>query len=101
VSEAVALSTCNRTELYAVVQYPGVGEAALRRALLEQARLDQRRLECALYTLHEDNAVAHLFRVAASLDSMVVGASEIQGQVRAAADRAAEEGLLGPVLARV
>ena len=101
VSEAVALSTCNRTELYAVVQDPGVGEAALRRALHEQARLDQRRLECALYTLHEDNAVAHLFRVAAGLDSMVVGESEIQGQVRAAADRAAEEGLLGALLAGV
>jgi len=101
VSEAVALSTCNRTELYAVVQDPGVGEAALRRALLEQAQRDQRRLECALYTLHEDNAVAHLFRVAAGLDSMVVGESEIQGQVRAAADRAAEEGLLGPLLAGV
>jgi glutamyl-tRNA reductase len=96
VSEAVALSTCNRTELYAVVQDPGAGEAALRRPLLER-----RGLECALYTLHEDNAVAHLFRVAAGLDSMVVGESEIQGQVRAAADRAAEEGLLGPLLAGV
>jgi glutamyl-tRNA reductase len=48
VGEAVALSTCNRTELYAVVQDAGVGEAALRRALLEQARLEQRRLACAL-----------------------------------------------------
>jgi glutamyl-tRNA reductase len=101
VGEAVALSTCNRTELYAVVHDAGVGEAALRRALLEQARLEPRRLECALYTLHEEGAVAHLFRVAAGLDSMVIGESEIQGQVRAAADRAAEEGLLGPLLAGV
>jgi glutamyl-tRNA reductase len=89
VSEAVALSTCNRTELYAVVQDHGVGEVALRRALLEHARLAQRRLECALSTFREDDTVAHLFRVAAGLDSMVVGESEIQGQVRAAADRAA------------
>ena len=101
VSEAVALSTCNRTELYAVVQDPGAGEDALRRALLEQARLDQNRLECALYTLHEHTAVAHLFRVTAGLDSMVVGESEIQGQVRRAAERAAEEGLLGPLLGGV
>jgi glutamyl-tRNA reductase len=101
VSEAVALSTCNRTELYAVVQDPGAGEAALRRAVLEHARLDQNRLECALYTLHEHTAVAHLFRVTAGLDSMVVGESEIQGQVRRAAERAAEERLLGPLLGGV
>ena len=101
VSEAVALSTCNRTELYAVVQDPGAGEAALRCALLEHARLDQNRLQCALYTLHEHRAVAHLFRVTAGLDSMVVGESEIQGQVRRAAERAAEERLLGPLLGGV
>ena len=101
VGEAVALSTCNRTELYAVVQDPGAGEAALRRALLDHARLDESRLECALYTFHEDRAVAHLFRVAAGLDSMVLGESEIQGQVRAAAERAAEERLLGPLLGGV
>src|SRR5215208_3460721 len=101
VSEAVALSTCNRTELYAVVQDPGAGEAAVRRALLEHARLDGPSLECALYTLHEDKAVAHLFRVTAGLDSMVVGESEIQRQVRSAADLAREERLLGPVLAGV
>jgi glutamyl-tRNA reductase len=101
VSEAVALSTCNRTELYAAVRDPGAGEAALRRALVEHAGLDGRKLECALYTLHEDKVVAHLFRVAAGLDSMVVGESEIQGQVRAAADLAAEERLLGPLLAGV
>jgi glutamyl-tRNA reductase len=101
VSEAVALSTCNRTELYAAVQDPEAGEAALRRALLEHARIDSRRLECALYTLHEDKVAAHLFRVASGLDSMVVGESEIQGQVRAAAELAAEERLLGPRLASV
>jgi len=101
VSEAVVLSTCNRTELYAVVQDPGAGEAALRSALLEHARLDGPRLECALYTLHEDKVVAHLFRVTAGLDSMVVGETEIQRQVRTAADLAAEERLLGPMLAGV
>src|SRR5215208_5900066 len=101
VSEAVALSTCNRTELYAVVQDPGAGEAALRRALIEHARLDQNRLECVLYTLHEYTAVAHLFRVTAGLDSMVIGETEIQCQVRRAAERAAEERLLGPLLGAV
>jgi glutamyl-tRNA reductase len=101
VSEAVALSTCNRTELYAVVQDPGAGETALRGALREHTSIDTRRLECALYTLHEEKVAAHLFRVASGLDSMVVGESEIQGQVRAAAELAAEERLLGPVLGGV
>jgi glutamyl-tRNA reductase len=59
------------------------------------------RLECALYTLHEEKVAGHLFRVASGLDSMVVGESEIQGQVRAAAELAAEERLLGPLLAGV
>ena len=101
VSEAVVLSTCNRTELYAAVEDPGAGETALRSALLEQARIDGRELECALYTLHEEKVTAHLFRVASGLDSMVVGESEIQGQVRAAAELAAEEQLLGPLLGGV
>ena len=99
VSEAAVLSTCNRTELYAVVQDPGAGETALKRALHEHTRIDTDRLECALYTLHEEKVAAHLFRVASGLDSMVVGESEIQGQVRAAAELAAEERLLGPALA--
>jgi glutamyl-tRNA reductase len=98
VSEAVALSTCNRTELYAAVKDAGAGEAALRSALLEHARIDGRRLECSLYTFHEEKVAAHLFRVASGLESMVVGESEIQGQVRAAAELAAEERLVGPLL---
>jgi glutamyl-tRNA reductase len=101
VNEAVALSTCNRTELYAVVQDARAGEAVLTRALFEHARVDTRRPGCALYTRREENVAAHLFRVAASLDSMVLGESEIQGQVRTAAQVAAEERLLGPTLARV
>jgi glutamyl-tRNA reductase len=101
VKEAVVLSTCNRTELYAAVQDPRAGEAALRRALLEHARVETGRLECALYARHEENVAAHLFRVASGLDSMVLGESEIQGQVRAAAELAAQERLLGPTLARL
>jgi glutamyl-tRNA reductase len=73
----------------------------LQRQVIEHARIDPRRLEGALYTLHEEEVAAHLFRVASGLDSMVVGESEIQGQVRAAAELAAEERLLGPLLAGV
>ena len=98
VSEAVVLSTCNRTELYAVVQDPGAGETALRGALREHTRIDTGRLECALYTLHEEKVAAHLFRVASGLDSMVVGESEIQGQVRAPPSSRQKNGCWVPCL---
>jgi glutamyl-tRNA reductase len=96
--ESAALSTCNRTELYAVADTLGSGEEALRRALLEHGRLDQPHLDCFLYVHRDTSAVRHLFRVASGLDSMVLGESEIQGQVRAALELASEEGTLGPLL---
>jgi glutamyl-tRNA reductase len=100
-SEAAALSTCNRTELYAVADQLGAAEQALRQALLEHSGIDGPRLACALYVHREASAAQHLFRVAGGLDSMVIGESEIQGQVRAAREMAAEEGTLGPLLERM
>ena len=58
-------------------------------------------LACARYLLRDDRAAAQLFRVASSLDSMVVGESEIQGQVRAAWELATEEEASGPMLNRL
>jgi len=97
VTEAVALSTCNRTEIYAAVPDPAAAERALARALVAHSRISPDELACARYLLRDERAAAQLFRVAASLDSMVVGESEIQGQVRAAWELAAEEGTAGPV----
>ena len=101
VEEVIALSTCNRTELIAVVPEPVGGEEALVEALLGRTEITRPELDCARYALHDERAVAHLFRVAASLDSMVIGESEIQSQVRSAWERAAQLRAAGPVLNRL
>ena len=98
VREVVALSTCNRTELYAAADDLAAAEAALLQALVDHTRMTRAELDCARYAHRDDRAVAHLFRVTASLDSMVLGESEIQGQVGAAWELAVEEGVCGPLL---
>jgi glutamyl-tRNA reductase len=100
VSEVAVLSTCNRTELFAVVADVVRGAAALGRALVDHSRISADELAAASYLHSEQSAARHLFRVAASLDSMVIGESEIQGQVRTARDLAREAGMLGPLLDR-
>jgi glutamyl-tRNA reductase len=99
-SEAAVLSTCNRTELFAVAADPDQAEAALSRALVAHSRISHAELARARYVHRGTPAVRHLLRVAASLDSMVVGESEIQGQVRTALALGREEGIVGPVLTR-
>jgi glutamyl-tRNA reductase len=90
-TEAVCLSTCNRTELY--VAHEDAAEAG-RRA---EAALFDAQLAPALYRLRDEAAALHLFRVAAGLDSLVPGEGEILGQVRAAY----ELGASGPLLDRL
>lgn len=98
VSEAVALITCNRTEVYATALDPLAAEDAVSEALVTHSRISPDELACARYVLRDERAAAQLFRVASSLDSMVVGESEIQGQVRAAWELGAEESATGPIL---
>lgn len=98
VAEAAALSTCNRTEIYAVTGDLAAAEDVLVQGILRHSRIAPAELDCARYTHRDDRATGQLFRVASSLDSMVVGESEIQGQVRTAWERAVEEGTVGPVL---
>lgn len=98
--EAVILSTCNRVELYLargdgiapphsdqirsfLAEFHGVEAAALRAVLVEQTQTD---------------AVRHLFRVAASLDSMIVGEGQIAGQVKRAYETAMRRSACGPIL---
>jgi len=99
-AEVVLLSTCNRTEVYARVTrfHPGVDDA--RHFLAELAGLDPDDLAESLYTYHDDAAVAHLFGVAAGLDSMIIGEAEVLGQVREAWQAAEREGHAGPLLSR-
>ena len=101
VTEVVALSTCNRTEIYAAAVDPGAAEDVVARSLVAHSQISPDELACARYLLRDDRAAAQLFRVASSLDSMVVGESEIQGQVRAAWDLATEEEASGPMLNRL
>src|SRR5580698_8953491 len=81
VDEGMILSTCNRVELLAQTQNGG---ADLRAFLRDYFQLDASSLEPHLYEYREQDAVRHLFRVASSLDSMVLGEAQILGQVKEA-----------------
>ncbi len=101
IHEATALSTCNRTELYLIVSDPVEAESTALGVLTRQAELRPTELLGHLYSLRSSEAVRHLFRVTAGLDSMIVGEAEIQGQVRRAYELALVEGGTGPVLNRL
>jgi glutamyl-tRNA reductase len=92
IREAVVLSTCNRTEIYAVAERFHGAYADIRDFLCDLAGLDADDLHPHLYSQHDDAAVTHLFEVAAGLDSAVLGESEILGQVRSAWELAQDEG---------
>ena len=100
-TEVVALSTCNRTELYAVGAELSTLEESLCTTLVGHSAIPRPELDCARYLHLEEHAAGHLFRVASGLDSMVIGESEIQGQVRSAWETAQEEETSGVVLNHV
>ncbi|HEV2386352.1 MAG TPA: glutamyl-tRNA reductase [Candidatus Acidoferrales bacterium] len=99
--EAVVLSTCNRSEVYGVRREPGPDAASLERFFAEYHHVAPERLNGCLYFRHDVEAVRHLFRVAAGLDSLLLGETEILGQVREAYRLAADSGSTGPVLNRL
>ena len=94
-TEAMVLSTCNRVEVYAEVDKFHGGLAEVSELLARQAGVDLDELTPHLYVHYEDRAVAHLFSVACGLDSMVVGESQILGQVRAGLRTAQDHGTAG------
>ena len=97
-SEAVLLSTCNRTEVYAYAERFHGGYADIRELLAQHSGLPPETVADELYSHHDADAVQHLFSVAAGLDSVVVGEHEILGQVRDAWEAAQHEGTVGAVL---
>ena len=100
VREAALLSTCNRTEVYAVLA-PEATPAILERWLEHQQGLTQAWLAPYLYRLEGRDAIVHLLRVAAGLDSLVLGEPQILGQAKRSYHSAARAGLLGQILDRL
>jgi glutamyl-tRNA reductase len=98
VAEALVLSTCNRVEVYAVVSAFHGGLADIGAVLAERAGCAVTELAPHLYVSYDVDAVRHVFRVAAGLDSMVVGESQILGQLRDAYAVATEYGTAGRLL---
>jgi len=101
VQEAAAISTCNRTELFLYAADGVAAESLALAALAREADIRPTELMSHLYSLRGIEAAEHLFLVTAGLDSMIVGESEIQGQVKRAYELALVEGATGPILNRL
>jgi glutamyl-tRNA reductase len=99
--EAVVVSTCNRTEIYLATDDVIEARARAFDELASLTDLDGQRLRSVLSVLSDHGAAAHLFAVAGGLESLVVGETEILGQVREAHRAALEVGASGPVLNRL
>ncbi|MBI2691617.1 MAG: glutamyl-tRNA reductase [Solirubrobacterales bacterium] len=101
VHEAVAISTCNRTELYLVAPDSVAAESLALSKLAKRADIRPTELVELLYTFHGSDMVAQLMRVCGGLDSMIVGETEVLGQVKRAYELALGEGTTGPITNRL
>jgi glutamyl-tRNA reductase len=101
VQEAVAISTCNRTEIYVVVSDAVQAEAELLGKLARQASIRPTELASLVYSPRNCDAARQLYRVTSGLDSMIVGEAEVQGQVRRAYEAALAAGTTGPLTNRL
>jgi glutamyl-tRNA reductase len=101
VGEGVILSTCNRTEVYTVSDEPADAARDIRRFVADYHGLDYDTLGPHLYDRTDADAVTHLFRVASGLESMILGESQILGQVRVALTAASESSSLSSVVSRL
>ncbi|AKU17991.1 glutamyl-tRNA reductase [Luteipulveratus mongoliensis] len=98
VGEALLIDTCNRVEVYADAHTFHGAVTEIGESLAKATELPLRQLREHLYVHYEDRAVAHLFSVAAGLDSMAVGESQILGQLRESLRTGRETGRIGSVL---
>ncbi len=101
VKEFIFLSTCNRVEVLITTNDPGQAEREIKQIFTESNGISLADFEPCLYTYRGTEAVEHLFRVAASLDSMVVGEPQILGQIKTAYRQATEEKISGVILSRL
>jgi glutamyl-tRNA reductase len=101
VLEAVVVSTCNRVEVYVDLARFHDGYDAVLAWMARRAELTTAELEPMVMTFVDEQAAAHLFGVAAGLDSMVVGEQQIAMQVKSAMEEAREEGTAGRMLQRM
>ena len=98
--EGVIVSTCNRVEIYATTRDIAGGIARIRRFMADYHHLAHDLLEPHLYSYHGEEAIRHVFRVASSLDSMIVGEPQILGQIKTSYGYAAEYKSSGIILNR-
>jgi len=101
VNENVLLSTCNRVEAYASVRDPEAGVEKLKKFFLDYHGLSGDEYMESLYAYQGLDAVRHIFRVAASLDSMVVGEPQILGQLKDAFDHGLSKKTTGVIVNRL
>jgi glutamyl-tRNA reductase len=98
VLERLVLSTCNRVEVYAVTADLDQAQAAIPEVLAEETQTPLALFQDRLYHHHQEEAVRHAFRVAASLDSLVLGESQILHQMKEAYQMAQAQAATGPIL---
>jgi glutamyl-tRNA reductase len=98
--EGVIVSTCNRVEIYATTRDIAGGISRIKRFLADHHRIPLESLEPHLYSYHSEAAIRHVFRVASSLDSMIVGEPQILGQIKTSYGYAAEYKSSGIILNR-
>ncbi len=98
VQEGVILSTCNRVEIYGLISDTKEGEEKLKHFLCRNVPGRVGKMNGKLYTFLDDESVIHLFKVASGVDSMVVGESEILGQVKQAYQEAVKAQTTGKVM---
>lgn len=96
--EAMVLATCDRIEVTVAVDDTTVGETAIKSVLAGHGGIDTAELDGQLYAISDDAAISHLFGVAASLDSQVVGEPQVLGQLKAGHRLAREVGMVGAIL---
>jgi glutamyl-tRNA reductase len=100
-NEAMLVSTCNRTELYGLTPTAQVGDGELKRFLIEVKNAGATVKPEHFYGSFSGGAISHLFKVAAGIDSMVIGDIQILNQVKEAFQLSSETGMMGPVMNRL